>query len=146
MADEGLFAFGSRLERGDGGTPEEFTPIANVTDDIQLPSLERDDIESTVHKTTSNYRTFRGGLVDPGEVEITVKYHPLLHDYLVEDLEDCDPRRYRIVIVECEEDIAMWECDLILTAFPPELAMEDLAEATLTFKVSGKPVITSLES
>ena len=136
----GLDAFGTQLKRGDGATPTEvFTAIANVTD-ITPPALERETLDVTSHGSPDAWREHIGGLKDGGEVEIEINYDPREHDALVADLEDEDPRNYKVV---WPKSLGEWEFKAILTNFEPEAPHDDKLAASLTFKVSGKPTITT---
>ena len=140
---DGMNAYGTTLERmGDDG--DEYEPIANGTN-VSGPGIEREEIETTVHKRAdqkdAGWRTFLGGLKDAGEVSIDVNYHPSKHDDLLTDFEDSEPREYRLVFPDKDE--TAWEFKAFLTGFEPEFPFDDKAEASLTFKVSGKPNLTS---
>ncbi|MFJ6659714.1 phage tail tube protein [Streptomyces sp. NPDC091377] len=136
----GLDAFGTQLQRGDGASPgETFTPIASVSD-ITPPSLERETYDVSAHDSPDGWREFVGGLKDGGEVEIEINYDPREHDSLVDDFKDRSPRSYKIVWPDALGD---WAFKAILTNFEPEAPHDDKLAASLTFKVSGKPVITT---
>jgi predicted secreted protein len=136
----GLDAFGTQLQRGDGATPTEaFTAIANVTD-ITPPGIERETYDVTAHDSPDAYREFIGGLKDGGEVEIEINYDPREHDTLIADFADADPRNYKVV---WPGTLGSWEFGAILTNFEPEAPHDDKLAASLTFKVSGKPTITT---
>jgi len=136
----GLDAFGTQLQRGDGATPTEtFTAIANVTD-ITPPGIERETYDVTAHDSPDAYREFIGGLKDGGEVEIEINYDPREHDDLVADFADTEPRNYKIV---WPSTLGNWAFAAILTNFEPEAPHDDKLAASLTFKVSGKPTITT---
>ncbi|MFZ3494625.1 phage tail tube protein [Streptomyces sp. 5.8] len=136
----GLDAFGTQLQRGDGATPtENFTPIANVTD-ITPPALERETIDVTAHDSTDAWREHIGGLKDGGEVSIDVNYDPREHDGLFADFADSLPRNYKVV---WPGTLGEWSFAALLTAIEPEAPHDDKLAASLTFKVSGKPTITT---
>ncbi|MFD6874534.1 MULTISPECIES: phage tail tube protein [unclassified Streptomyces] len=136
----GLDAFGTQLQRGDGATPSEnFTPIANVTD-ITPPEIERETIDVTAHDSPDAWREFIGGLKDGGEVSIDVNYDPREHDLLLADFADSQPRNYKIV---WPGTLGEWAFGALLTGFAPEAPHDDKLAASLTFKVSGKPTITT---
>lgn len=135
----GLDAFGTQLQRGDGATPEVFTPLANVAD-ITPPGIERETYDVTAHDSPEAWREFIGGLKDGGEVEIEVNYDPREHDNLIADFADSAPRNYKIV---WPGTLGNWAFAAILTNFEPEAPHDDKLAASLTFKVSGKPVITT---
>jgi predicted secreted protein len=136
----GLDAFGTQLQRGDGATPTEtFSPIANVTD-ITPPGIERETYDVTAHDSDDGWREFIGGLKDGGEVEIEINYDPREHDSLVSDFADAVPRNYKVV---WPSTLGSWAFKAILTNFEPEAPHDDKLAASATFKVSGKPTITT---
>jgi predicted secreted protein len=135
----GLDAFGTQLERGDGAAPEVFTAIANVTN-ITPPGIERETYDVTAHDSPDGWREFVGGLKDGGEVEIELNYDPREHDTLVADFEDDQPRSYRIVF---PGTLGQWGIKAIMSGFESEAPHDDKLSATVTFKVSGKPTITT---
>ena len=136
----GLDAFGTQLQRGDGATPTEaFAAIANVTD-ITPPGIERETYDVTAHDSLEGWREFIGGLKDGGEVEIEVNYDPREHDTLISDFADALPRNYKVV---WPGTLGSWAFAAILTNFEPEAPHDDKLAASLTFKVSGKPTITT---
>lgn len=115
-----------------------FTALANVTS-IEGPGIERETIDVTAHNTVDAYMEFVGGLKDGGEVEVEVNYEPALHDALIADFDDTDPRNYQLVF----PDVAAttWSFAAILTEFSPEAPYDDKLAAGITLKVSGKPTI-----
>jgi predicted secreted protein len=135
----GIDGFGTLLKRGDGGTPQVYTAIANPTS-ITPPGLDRDTYDTTTHGTPNRYRTFIGGLVDGGETSADINYEPAEHDSLMDDFEDAQPRSWQIVF---PDDLGTtWTFDAILTGFEPDAPHDDLLTATITLKVSGKPVLS----
>lgn len=135
----GLDAFGTQLQRGDGGAPEVFTAIANVTN-ITPPGLERETHDVTTHQSPDAWREFTGGLKDGGEVSADINYDPREHDTLIADFADSAPRNYKIV---WPGTLGNWAFVAVLTNFEPEAPHDDKLAASLTFKVSGKPTITT---
>lgn len=137
----GLDAFGTQLQRGDGATPTEtFTAIANVTD-ITPPGLERETLDVTSHGSPDGWREFIGGLKDGGEVEIELNYDPREHDAdFKADLEDSEPRNYKVV---WPGTLGEWSFKAVLTNFETSAPHDDKLSASATFKVSGKPTITT---
>lgn len=133
----GLDAFGTQLQRGNGAGPEVFTAIANVTD-ITPPGIERETIDVTTHGSPDQWREHIGGLKDGGEVSIDINYDPRVHDSLIADLDDPNPRNYKVVWPGTLGD---WAFKAILKGFEPEAPHDDKLAASLTYKVSGKPVL-----
>ncbi|WUI00204.1 phage tail tube protein [Spirillospora sp. NBC_00431] len=135
----GIDGYGAQLKRGDGGSPEVFTAIANSTN-IEGPGIERETYDVTAHDSPDAWREFIGGLKDGGEVSIDLNYDPSKHDALVADFEDADPRNYQLVFPDSES--TTWSFKAILTEFSPEAPHDDKLAASATFKVSGKPTLT----
>jgi len=136
----GLDAFGIALKRGDGGTPTEvFATIANVNS-VKGPEIEREAYDVTAHDSADGWREFIGGLKDGGEVSIEVNYDPRVHDSLVSDFDDPQPRNYKMVF---PGTLGQWALKMLLTGFSQEAPVDDKLSAELTFKVSGKPAITA---
>ncbi|MDX2566090.1 phage tail tube protein [Streptomyces scabiei] len=135
----GLDAFGTQLQRGDGATPEVFTPLANVTD-ITPPGIERETYDVTAHDSEDAWREFIGGLKDGGEVELDLNYDPREHDSLLADFADAVPRSYKVV---WPGTLGNWAFKAIITNFEPEAPHDDKLAASVTYKVSGKPTITT---
>lgn len=135
----GQDGFGTLLKRGDGGTPEVFTAIADATG-ISGPGLSRETIDVTSHGSPDQWMEFAGGLKDGGEVSVDVNYQPALHDTLVDDFDDDAPRNYQIVFPD--EDETTWGIKAIMTGFEPDAPYDDKLSASLTFKVTGKPTLS----
>lgn len=134
----GINGKGAELQRGDGADPEVFTPIANITS-IEGPGIEREEIDVTAHDSDGNYMEFVPGLVDPGEVEIEVNYDPSVHDALVADFDENEPRNWQLVFPDAAA--TTWSISAFLSAFSPEAPVDDKLAASMTFKVTGKPVL-----
>lgn len=133
----GIDGFGTTLSRGDGEASEVFTAIANVTS-ITPPALSRETIDVTAHDSADGYREYLGGLKDSGEVSADVNYDPSEHDTFVDDLDDTEPRNYKVTF----PDGTVWAFSAILTGFEASAPMDDKLGASLTWKVNGKPTIT----
>lgn len=133
----GMDGFGTSLARGNGADPEVFAVIAGVTN-ISGPGISREVLDVTGHDSPDAYREFLGGLKDPGEVSADINYRPAVHDQFVDDLDDEEPRNYKLVFPDGTE----WAFPAILTNFEPTAPMDDKLTASITWKVSGKPEIT----
>ena len=133
----GTDAFGTSLSRGDGAEPEVFTAIANITA-LTPPGISRETLDVTAHDSPDGYMEFIGGLKDAGEVSFDVRYDPSVHDVLVDDFEAAEPIDYEVAF----PDGTVWAFSAILTGFESDAPYDDVLSASLTLKVSGKPVIT----
>jgi predicted secreted protein len=130
----GLDAFGTILAK-ESATPGTYTAIANVSG-LSGPGLSRETLDVTAHDSPDAYREFLGGLRDPGEISADLNYDPAAHDTLIEDLDDDDPSNYRITW----PDGTTWTFPAIMTGFEPSAPIDDKLAASVTWKVSGKPV------
>src|SRR5690606_8883535 len=92
----GYSGFGTRFERGDGGTPETFDLIGEATD-MSGPEQERDTIEDTSHQSPEGFRECVGGVSAGGEVSSGLPYAPALHNVLQDQFADPLPRDYRFL-------------------------------------------------
>ncbi|MCY0961574.1 phage tail tube protein [Streptomyces sp. H27-H5] len=135
----GINGFGTAFQRGDGAGPEVFTSIADTTN-ISGPGLSRETIDVTSHSSPDAWMEFIGGLKDGGEVSLDVNYAPAMHDVLIGDFDDVDPRNYRVVFPD--PDTTTWSFKAVMTGFESEAPYDDKLAASLTFKVSGKPTIS----
>jgi len=142
----GRNAFGTLFKRGDGGSPEMFTTIANVTS-ISGPSRSRETIDVTAHDSEDGWMEFIGGLKDGGEVSLEINYDPgeATHD-LDDDFDDVDPRNYQIVILPDTEDEYTWTFGGVLTELSDEFPYDDKMSRSMTVKISGKPVLAATGS
>lgn len=131
-------AFGTQLQRFNGST---FEVIASATG-ISGPGLKRETIDVTAHDSPDGWMEFLGSLKDGGEVSIDINRRPAVHDTLVADFEDDDPRTYRL---EWPSGAA-WTFDSILTGYEPDSPYDDKLSASITFKVTGKPTVGDASS
>lgn len=130
--------FGTQLQRFNGST---FETIASVTS-ISGPGLKRETIDVTAHDSPDGWMEFKGGLKNGGEVSADINRRPGVHDVLVDDLDDEDPRTYRL---EWTSGTA-WTFDAILTGYEPDSPYDDKLSASLTWQLSGKPVVGDASS
>src|SRR5512137_907291 len=72
----GLAAYGTLLQMGDGhGTAETFATIAEVGD-IDGPSMSVDTIDMTNHSSAGARKEFIPSLIDSGEISFPVNFIP----------------------------------------------------------------------
>jgi predicted secreted protein len=120
-----------------------FTDVANVVS-ITGPGISRATIDVTAHDSPNGYMEFLGGLRDGGEVSMEINWEPDndTHQQLITDLDSSTPIDYRVEF----PGGATWTFDGILTGFEPSAPHDDKLSASVTFKVTGKPVFDSGES
>lgn len=143
MTSAAIWAYGSTLQIGDGGTPEVFSDVAEILE-LTPPSMSRDDIDVTSHQSADGYREFISGLRDGGEVTFKANWLPTnsTHDGatgVLESFNDNANHNWKIILPGSLITISFVG---FLTAFEPDLPIEEQAQLSCTIKVSGKPVIS----
>jgi hypothetical protein len=143
MTSAAIWAYGSILQLGDGATPEVFTAIAEITE-LTPPQMSRDDIDVTSHQSSDGYREFISGLRDGGEVSFKANWLPTnsTHDGttgLLETFNDNVNHNWKVILPNTLITIAF---SGFLTAFEPDLPIEEQAQLSGTIKVSGKPTVS----
>lgn len=116
-------------------TGETFDTIANIMS-ITPPNMQRDALETTKHNDEDRWRTFLPGLINPGEVSLSVTYDPndTTHDFLSE-LNSPTVSDYKIVLpVAVGEEFAF---KAFLTSFEQTAEVDGLQGADVTLKLSG---------
>lgn len=138
-------AFGTALQRSDMASSPTFTEVANVTS-ISGPTISRETYDVTAHDQADDYREFIGGLKDGGEISMDINFDPageVTHDDstgLLADLEDTDARNYKLVFPDGTTE---WAFTAILNQFDAEHPVDGTVSASVTFKISGKPTLTT---
>lgn len=124
----------SQFARGNGGTPEVFTALAQVTS-ISPPSLSRDTIDASHMQSPQRYREFVSGMRDGGEVSIELDFErgSTTDVQLLADFNSDAARNYRIVFPSGQA----WTFNAFLTGYEVSVPMDDKMTATATFKVNG---------
>ena len=136
-------AYGTLLQIGDGGAPEAFTTIAEVTD-ITGPSLALDPLDVTSHESPGAFREFVGGLLDGGEVTLTMNYVPTAGTQaattgLLADMIARTVRNFQLVFPDV--GTTTWSFAALITAFEPAEPVDDRLSAEVTLKVTGQPTL-----
>ena len=136
-------AYGTLLQIGDGGSPEAFTTIAEVTE-IGGPSLALDPLDVTSHESPGAFREFVGGLLDGGEVTSTINYVPTggTHDAttgLIADMIARTVRNFQLIFPDV--GTTTWSLSALITAFEPAEPVDDRLSAEVTLKVTGQPTL-----
>ena len=75
MTTSAFWAYGSKLQLGDGAVSEAFTDIAELLE-LTPPSESRDDIDVSNHQSASSTKEFIPGWRDPGEVTFKANWLP----------------------------------------------------------------------
>lgn len=143
MTSSAFWAYGSALQLGDGGSPEVFTSIAEIIN-LTPPQMSRDEIDVTSNSSSDGYREFISGLRDGGEVEVEANWLPTNATQdgstgVLETFNDNVNHNWKIILPGSIATIAF---SGFVTAFEPDLQLEEQGKLNLTIKVSGKPTVS----
>jgi len=136
-------AYGTLLQRGDGGGPETFTSIAELTS-VSGPNLSMDTIDVTHMGSANAYREFIAGLKDGGDVSMDVNFLPAdaTQNMAAGIMADLDARTKRnFQVVWSDTAATVWSFSAFVTGFSPSSSLGDKLSATITLKITGKPTI-----
>lgn len=141
MATNTSIGYGSAFAVGDGGSPEVFTDLAEVTN-ITGPNVVRETVDATHMASPNRYREFIAGLIDAGEVSVEMNYVPggATEILLNGCLEQVAVRNYRITAPNAEVLAFSGFCTSRSAAIP----LDDKMTMSATFKVSGDPAFMSI--
>lgn len=114
--------------------------IARVTN-FTPPSGTRDIIDVTSSDSPNMTREFIAGLIDPGEASMEIIWDiGTTTDVLLSALlEERAPRTWRATFTQYTPAKTI-TFTAFLTGFEPDAPLEDAMKASLTLKVTGKPV------
>lgn len=135
--------FGTLLKIGDGGGPETFTAVAEVTN-VGGPSLTRDSHEASHMESPGAWDEHVPGLKRGGEVSLDLNFLPAdatqnAGTGLLADLESGVLRNFELVFPDV--GATTWSFSALVTAFEPTAPVDDRLTASVTLKVSGQPTL-----
>ena len=130
MASGGQSGFGTTLGGSTAGAIGEITAIS-------LPGYERTAIDITTMASVAGWREFVGGLMDAGEITLTVWYTNALCT-VVAGLIDNVAETWTITL----PDTHTWACSGFVTSLGGDSPMDDGVVQNITIKLSGQPTYT----
>lgn len=133
-----ILGLGTKFQR-EGATAGTFVDVAQVAS-ITPPQSEADDVEIEELDPTDGFKRFLPGLIDAGEVPLTLNFDPADtgHTALLTDHQTRATKNYRIVL----PDGSQWTFSGYVKSFAPqEIAAGEVIQAEVTIKVSGKPTL-----
>jgi predicted secreted protein len=145
MPSQAIFAQGTLLKIGDGGSPSEsFTTIAEVKS-ITGPGLTSDSLDVTTHDTSDGYREFIQGLKDGGTLDFDINFVPTLAEHdastgLLSMYDDGDRHNFQMVFPDDSE--TTWTIPGFVQNFSINAPVDDVLSASVSIKVSGKPTLS----
>jgi len=142
MTTEADIGYGTLFQTGADSSPEVWTTMGEVTN-ITPPEMSRDSVDATHEQSPNGWREFIPGLKDGGEVSLELNYVPgnastlaLMAELNLSGQSATKPRRILFT------DGSFLEFDAFLTNFGPEAPIDDKMAASVTFKVTGRPLLT----
>lgn len=138
MADtEASIGYGITFEMADVATPAAFTYLSEVYD-VTPPSDTTDSVDATHMQSPNRTREFIEGLTDPGEASFEMNYVPGSPSDRALEAAKGKRKICRITFPN--------GCQLQFTgirqSYEKAAPTDDKMTATVTFKVSGEPILT----
>jgi hypothetical protein len=132
MATVGI---GSLFRRWDGaGNWENVGEITNIT----ISGLSIDMLDSTNLGNTDRYMTFIAGMVDPGDLTLSMNFTRDEYDTMKSDAENSDNQNYELVL--SDSDNSSWEFEGHVSSLTgPNVEPNGIITSECTIKISGKP-------
>ncbi len=139
----GLSAFGTLLQMGDGGTPENFTTIAEVVE-ITGPRYTVDTVDTTSHSSPGGYEEIVTTIRRSGEVTFSINYLPTNATHnattgLLAALDGVVETNFQLVFPD--DANTTWEFSAYVTGFEPAAPHDGKLSASVTLKPTGQPVL-----
>lgn len=137
---DGIAAFGTQLQIGDGGSPTEaFTTIAELLD-ISGPELSTDTEDATNHGSTDAYEEVIATILRTGNVGFDVNWVPAgaTHGYtsgLLKDWEEKTSRNFKLIFPDSGS--TTWTFTAIVTGISPAMPVAGKLTGSITLKVTG---------
>lgn len=142
---EGVIGLGTLLKIGDGGSPESFTPIAEVKD-ITGPGLTREFAEFTHQQSSGGYREYKPTFKNSGDVTFRCNFLPddatqgFATTGLLKDYEDGTLRNFELVFPDPGATKASFSA--YVANIQPSAPVAGALELNVTLRVTG-PVVWS---
>lgn len=135
---QAVSAYGTLLKIGDGGGSEVFTTIAEVTN-ITGPGSELETIDVTSHDSTGAKREFIAGLIDMGEITLSLNFNALTTQGfaggLYNDHMSRTKRNFQLVLPTTSNKTGSFAA--YVTNFEPDAPVDGALTADVTLKVTG---------
>jgi len=130
---------GATFNRGDGLTPEEFWPIAEVTY-ITGPSMSREVIDVTSLNSPGGYKEFICGMINGGKVEIGLNFTVDSYTDLDYDFENDSLVNYEIHMADDADTIFSFSG--IIVNLSDSISVGEAVTASAVFDISGYVVVS----
>lgn len=142
MATQAISAYGTLLQRGDGGGPETFTTVPEVRS-ISGPSLETDEAEVTTHSSAAAgaFREYILTLIDAGTIEFEINYVPSdpVHIGIRTDFLNRTKRNWKLILPGSIQTISFTG---YVKTMPLNFPVDDAIMANVTIRLTGAPTFS----
>lgn len=110
---------------------------------ISGPNVSGADVDTTTLDSSSNYRTFVGGLLDPGEVTFSTIYDStsLAHSHMAYYMATHEAMTYTVYHGSSAGDSDAFVA--YIKGMSREIPLDDVITCDFTLKVTGKPGYTT---
>ena len=137
MAVNTTIGYGAVFQR-ETATPGTYASLAELVA-FTPPNVSLETVDATHFTSPSAYREYIAGLLDGGEVEVTLNFNSDGADWsnYITDIEARAAVNYKIILADTTE-IAF---AAIPTGYSPEVPLDDKMTISFTYKVTGRPTV-----
>jgi predicted secreted protein len=141
MTTNAKIGYGNLFQLFQAAPANDFVTVAEVTS-ITMPPQQRDAIEATHTESPEGWREFIPGLKNAGEVKLEMNFVAASDsDSLIRSTFDSDDlTRARILFRSPDSPTEAITMDVIVTNYEVSGPIADKMVASVTLKISGKPV------
>jgi hypothetical protein len=128
------------LQRGDGGAPEGFNTIIEITS-IKGPGAKVDMKDATNMSSPNQTKEIIPGLEDPGQVQVTFNWVPgdPQHALLLADKSAKTQKNWKIVLPASIGKA--WSFAGYVSGFDPNYPVDDKISTTVTIDLNGQATL-----
>jgi len=136
-----IAAIGTQFQRGDGGTPESFTIVAEITA-INGPGLSLEFLDITHMQSDDEYREVLPSFKDAGEISLDLNFVPSdsTQQDLMTDFNNRTKRNFKIIFPDAGN--TTWSFSGYVTGYSISGSVGDKWSGSITIKVTGSISIT----
>ena len=142
MATNSKIGYGVLLKIEDDNSPQNLVTVAEITA-INGFEISRDWVDATHSQSTEKWREFIAGLKDAGEFSADLNFVPgsASTTLLLAQFDKDTPSACEIYIPTATP--YKWAFEAGLSGFAFDAPVDDKMTASATFKITGKPVLTT---
>lgn len=143
MATSAVSSFGSLLKVGDGGSPENFTTIAELLT-MSGPKMSADEAEVTNFSSTGGWKERIPTLLDGGEITCTANWIPqdATQDYtagILHRFVNKTKQNYKLVFNDA--GATTWTFSGYVLKTDTNLPLDKQMQFGFTLKITGQPTL-----